>query len=354
MLAFGSLLLPRTVCQFPLRNNWGLVASSANRIWIRCGKRRTQLTARYIASPGFGSSHADVSSSLVASTTNSSNQINAISVRTIRITKTSLLELENKLLHSFENKDFLVEAMIHSSCYDYTICVETKDGSKTLNHPVSNERCEWLGDRVYGMMVSSYLYKKFPNHSEGDLSKLFDSLASRTFSGHLCLKLGLEKHLMCSPSLVPYDGSATIPRRFGNFLESCLGALYLAGGEPVVRNFFDRRIVPQISRKLDEGSSKPNYRGLLQELLMRHGYHAAELPEALQIQSIGEPQDSSNPTFCRALKIHGSTVALGTGTSKARAAQEACRQFLNSLENTDTEAVLRVLQSTQTTDIENA
>lgn len=266
------------------------------------------------------------------------------SSRTITMSLADIAELESKLLYNFQDKKIVAEAMIHSSCCEYKIYLEGKSGLVDVSHLKSNERCEWLGDKVYGILISSYLFSNFPNSNEGALSKLYDSIASRNFASSLCVTLDLHKHLVCSPSLPSHVSTAAAPRRYGNFLESCLGALFRAGGESAARRFFNKQIVPHLKQNLPMHSVSPNYRGRLQELLMQCGYRVSDLPRIIQIKNIGTEVDPSNPSFCQALKIHGSTVALGTGTSKTKAAQAACRLFLSNLEDADTEIILRTLR----------
>jgi ribonuclease III len=262
------------------------------------------------------------------------------------VTRDNLQALESKLMHNFRDKATLAEAMIHSSCAGARI-LEAEDGKHVpLTGVTSNERYEWLGDKCFDLAVGQFLFRRHPSATEGELTKLSHTLVSRESANRLCLDLGLDTHLICSPTLRANEMSMRIPSRYGNFFECCFGALLLDGGDVAVRKFFERCVIPLLEIFLDT-SPDANFRGQLQELLLRHpGFESVDLGNKLKFEEIPLPASASKNQnfFCQGLTLCGNIVAVGSGPTKAKASQDACRCLLERLrEARDTEALLKAL-----------
>jgi ribonuclease III len=270
----------------------------------------------------------------------------------IDVSRRSVAELEHKLLHRFSDKGTLVRAMIHKSCSMHPIRMEMDSGDwLNFDGIGNNERCEWLGDRVFGLYVAQFLYSLEPEKSEGELSKLAHALVSRTHANVLSIKLGLPEHLVSSPEYnLAGPEAVPTPSRFGDFLECCFAALFADGGDAAVRNFFDGRVAPLLEETLQSASGIPrNYRGELQEMLLRNGFVNAGFGTQLQYRDMvldAESENNDVPTmFYQSICLYDVQVAVGVGQTKAKAAQEASRMLLERFKNEDITSFLRNLAS---------
>jgi ribonuclease III len=272
--------------------------------------------------------------------------------KTIDVSHRSVAELEKKLLHRFSNTRTLVRAMIHKSCFMHPIRMEVDAGIwVNFDSMVNNERCEWLGDRVFGLYVAYFLYSAQPEKSEGELSKLAHALVSRSHANELAIKLGLPEHLVSSPEYnLAGPEAVPTPSRFGDFLECCFAALFADGGDAAVRKFFDGRVAPLLEETLKSASGIPrNYRGELQEVLLENGFENAGFGTQLQYRDMvldAETENHRVPTiFYQSIYLYDAQVAVGVGQTKAKAAQEASRMLLERFKNEDVSSFLRNLAS---------
>jgi len=127
--------------------------------------------------------------------------------------------LEEKINYQFDNKKLLDEALTHKSC----------------KKPYNNERLEFLGDAVLDLVVGEYLYRKFPNFHEGDLSKLRASIVNEKGFQKFAKELNLGSYIYISVAEENNNGrhKASI---CSNAFEAVMGAIYLDGGLKEVEN----------------------------------------------------------------------------------------------------------------------
>lgn len=150
------------------------------------------------------------------------------------------------------------------------VALRNPDGTlEDVSHLGSNERLEWLGDRVFGLAVGAYCFRKNPTASEGELNLISTDLVSREGMNKLGDALGLVRYLVISQS-VPSSPKGVVPSRLGNFLESLFGALYLDGGHKAVQRYFDTCCVPHLEQLIEDADK--NYKGALLMLLQEHGF----------------------------------------------------------------------------------
>ena len=141
--------------------------------------------------------------------------------------KQQLGTIESQIKYSFQNKNLLLLSFIHRS-----FCNENRD--KSIEH---NERLEFLGDSVLGLIVSDFLYSSFPDYPEGDLSylrsRLVESLACKLY----LKKIQVENFLMVGKgeSMNEGKGRGSI---LADLFEALIGAIYLDGGLKAVHQFF--------------------------------------------------------------------------------------------------------------------
>jgi len=136
-------------------------------------------------------------------------------------------ECEEQIKYRFQDKNLLKQALTHSSCAN--------------THLESNERLEFLGDAVLGQVVSIILYRRLPNFSEGDLSRVKSMIVSRRTCRKIALKLGLDRFLLVGKGVVSMPDSLV-----SNVLEAALGAILLDGGYEAAKKFVEDNFVSEI------------------------------------------------------------------------------------------------------------
>jgi len=161
--------------------------------------------------------------------------------------------LERLLGRSFNDHELLVRAMRHASIAD--------------TRAESNERLEFLGDAVLGLVVCAHLYETFPEMLEGDMTKIKSVAVSRKICAKIARKLGLDKHLLLGKGML---GAQPLPSSLSAaVLESVIGAIYLDAGGPsegleAVRDFLMPHM-ESIVTKAEESGHQQNFKSVLQQ-----------------------------------------------------------------------------------------
>lgn len=233
-----------------------------------------------------------------------------------------LEELETRLGHSFANGKLLEQALTHRSL--------TRDGAhEGAAQPEDNERMEFLGDAVVGLAAAESLYLRYPELSEGDLTRLRGALVSRRHLGQVARDLDLGRHLLLGRS-EENSGGRSKPALLANAMEAVLGALFLDAGLEAARRVVDRLVmeptVDALRLQLQVGAGIGDYKSGLQE--------------ALQARRRGQPEYSttgeSGPDHCKQFYVEvrcgGEALATGTGRNRKLAEQDAARQALEILQ----------------------
>ena len=179
-----------------------------------------------------------------------------------------------------------------------------------------NERLEFLGDAVLQLLISEYLYKKYPKKPEGDLSKLRstivreESLAgfSRDCQFDQFIKLGRGEEK---------SGGRNRDTILGDLFEAFLGALLLDKGVEAVKNFLYQVMIPKV--EVGDFEQVIDYKTKLQELLQVNG----DVEIVYQVISESGPDHAKE--FAVAVSVDGRTVGQGQGRSKKLAEQEAAK-----------------------------
>jgi ribonuclease-3 len=216
--------------------------------------------------------------------------------------------LEKRLGHRFSDARLLEQALTHRS--------RSAD---------NNERLEFLGDGVLGCAVADELYARFPQLSEGKLTRLRASLVREETLAEVGKALGIGAAVRLG------EGEATAgpeprPSIIADALEAVLGAVFLDGGYPAARSAVLAAFGPHLER-LDPERPAKDAKTRLQELLQaKH----RPLPQYRVIGVQGEAHRQSFEVECR---VEGLEVkATGTGTSRQRAEQQAAKSMLEQLE----------------------
>jgi len=215
--------------------------------------------------------------------------------------------LENRLGYSFKNKKLLIEALTH----------------KSYKQPYNNERLEFLGDAVLDLIVGEYLYKRFPNHDEGKLSKMRASLVNEGGFTLLATRLNLGDYIYLSNAEENNLGR-TKPSLLSNAFEAVMGAIYLEAGLQT-SNEIAIKLLEANYQEISLESLFKDYKTSLQELTQAH---FGITPEYKLLSSRGPDHLKE---FEIALLIDGNTYATATGKSKKIAQQVAAEMALEKL-----------------------
>jgi ribonuclease-3 len=219
--------------------------------------------------------------------------------------------LEEKLGYRFTNRAFLENALTHSS-------YANENKAKGLQ---SNERLEFLGDSVLGMVVADYLFRTHPDLPEGDLTR---TRAALVCEGSLvevaqCLELGAYLKLGKGEEA---GGGRERPSIIADAVEAVLAAVYLDGGIGSARKIIQKFI---LSREV-AGLTKPrDYKTALQELVQR------ESGQVLAYQLVGEEGPDHDKRFFVEVDLNGTPVGSGQGRSKKEAEQMAAKAAIGKL-----------------------
>lgn len=160
----------------------------------------------------------------------------------------SVERCEKALGYQFSNKRFLFEAITHASISDTRL--------------TSYERLEFLGDSILGFTVCEFLFQRFPNWLEGDLTKVKSNVVSRQSCAAIGEELKIEEWLVVGKGV---GSNGTVPKSLlSNAFESIVAAIYLDGGLPAAKKFLTPFIERQVNAALN-GGLEVNYKSELQQ-----------------------------------------------------------------------------------------
>jgi ribonuclease-3 len=183
------------------------------------------------------------------------------------------------------------------------------------------ERLEFLGDRVLGLVIASWVYARFVNESEGQLSRRLNVLVSRETCAEVARNTGLAPRMRLGKQALE-DGAGDSDNVLGDMVEALLGALYLEGGIAAAETFVRR----QWESLIDEQRSAPQHpKSGLQEWAAANN---RKPPEYRLVDRSG-PQHA--PRFIVEVSVRGAGEAKAEGTSKQEAEKEAARLLLEKL-----------------------
>ena len=186
-----------------------------------------------------------------------------------------------------------------------------------------NQRLEFLGDAVLGLLVSDYLYRTYPRYTEGELTKLRAAVVCEPALASVARELGLGECLHMGRG-EERSGGRKRPSILADCLEALLGAVYLDGGIKEARRIVAEYFVPLINEVV-EGHREQDYKTLLQEKLQQHS------TAPLSYTIIKEEGPDHNKVFTAAVVYRGRVLGCGAGHSKKLAEQQAARSALGQL-----------------------
>lgn len=192
--------------------------------------------------------------------------------------------------------------------------------SVAKSYKESNERLEFLGDSVLGMITAAYLFKKFPFKDEGFLTEIRSRMVSRESLNVLGRKLGLDE-------VIEYENQKkTILSRssmYGDALEAFIGAVYLDKGFAFTQNFIISKILTQYFDLEIVIQNNPNFKSLLIEWAQKEGKKAQFILE--------EEGLHHNKEFTAFVLLDGEKISEGKGYSKKKAEQTAAMKACEEL-----------------------
>ncbi|MBS0615684.1 MAG: ribonuclease III [Verrucomicrobia bacterium] len=222
--------------------------------------------------------------------------------------------VEEKIKYTFKDKKLLVLAFIHRSFYN--------ENRELV--PGHNERLEFLGDSVLGLMISDYLYKHLPTEAEGELSHLRAHLVEATSCVRYLHKLDLEPFVLLGrgEQVNVGKGRETI---LADLFEALIGAIYLDSDLETVTKFFWKHFEKDVKAMLKTPSR--NWKAELQDYSQRK----FQRPPHYVVQK--EEGPDHNKVFYVVALLDGEEMGAGSGSTKKQAEQAAAEDALRKMEH---------------------
>jgi len=217
------------------------------------------------------------------------------------------------LHYKFRDTELARQALTHRS-YLHSIPDKDKGGGE------SNERMEFLGDSVVGLVVNEFLYRKFTSLREGELTKMKSLLVSRVILSRTAKLMGLGGYILLSEAETGSGGRdrASI---LADTLEGVIGAVYLDGGLEPARRLTERLLLRQVHEILSD-ANLANYKSMLQE------YVQGEFKTHPQYRISSEIGPDHEKVFTVEVVVSQKVLGRGHGSNKKEAEQEAARDAL--------------------------
>jgi len=216
--------------------------------------------------------------------------------------------LQKKIGYQFKDISLLEEALTHRS---------------TLNLPnveKSYERLEYLGDAILESLISSYLFKTYPDKNEGYLTSARSVVVRTESLADFAKKINLDSHVFISRGEQSGGGRENLST-LEDITESLIGAIYIDGGIEVAQKFFDKIFIPHAKKTL---SSKPlkDSKSILQEKAQ-----SQKLSGPIY-KTVEENGPDHEKVFTVAVHLEGKQVSTGKGKNKQEAEQKAAQKAL--------------------------
>jgi ribonuclease-3 len=189
----------------------------------------------------------------------------------------------------------------------------------------NNERLEFLGDSVLGLVVSSYLYHVLTDRPEGDLARIKSFVVSEEILSEVAKKLAVDECLLIGKG-EENSGGRLKKTLLADSLEAVFGAYYLDSGFEAAQKFVLAHLVPEINSVLEDRHKK-DYKTLLQELVQKN---YKTYPKYVLLNKLGPDHDK---TFFMEVQVNNQTVGSGSGKNKKEAEQIAAGEAFEKLKS---------------------
>lgn len=220
-------------------------------------------------------------------------------------------DLEAALGYKFQNITLLQNALTHSSYAN----------ERWHNSLLSNERLEFLGDSILGMVVAEYLYANFPDRPEGELTRMRADMVCETSLARIAAQLNLGKHLLLGHGEERFGGRCRASI-LADAVESVIAAAFLDGGMEASKGIITRFVLSDVPVSRLHNM---DYKTALQELVQQ------KKNQTLCYRLVGESGPDHDKVFTAQVLLNDQVVGEGTGSSKKRAEQDAARAALEKL-----------------------
>jgi len=234
-------------------------------------------------------------------------------------------QIEAVLGHTFRDRGLLARAFVHASFAE--------------NRLHSNERMEFLGDAVLGMIACELIYAMYPRHLEGEMTKIKSTAVSRRTCARLAKEARLSRHLVLGKGM--QGGEALPPSLAAAVVESVVAALYLDGGYDAARAFLEPLLTPVIERA-EESGHQQNFKSVLQQ----HAQQTHGVTPNYQVLDEKGPDHAK--CFYVSVELNGERYEPTWGQSKKQAEQLAALSALRAIglvEDTGADGECRVIDA---------
>ncbi len=215
-----------------------------------------------------------------------------------------LKDIENFINYKFNSKNLLIKSLTH----------------KSFDENSNNEKLEFLGDRVLGLVISKNLLKKYPNDKEGIIDKKYANLVNKKKCAEIAETINIKKFMILGPNYKKKDQK--YEKISGDCLEALIGAIFLDGtlknAEKFILKYWAHSLKQSDFTVVDSKTK-------LQEYSLKK---FKELPTYTLLKTSGPHH---KPIFKVTAKTPNSKKVTGTGTSKKEAQQNAAKKLLEDL-----------------------
>jgi ribonuclease-3 len=220
-------------------------------------------------------------------------------------------ELQSKLNYKFKDEGLIRTALTHSSYANEHRCQ-------------SNERLEFLGDSILGMVVATYLYRNYPDLPEGKMTRLRAELVCEQSLWGVASKMGFGENLRLGKG-EELSGGRERHSILADCVEAVIAAMYLDGGFDVAKRFIMEHILSDIEDgRFDYGS---DYKTQLQELVQQ------KPGQTMTYVMVAENRPDHMKSFTVRVELNGMAMGTGEGHTKKEAEQNAAKHALEGMKN---------------------
>ncbi|MBE6818467.1 MAG: ribonuclease III [Ruminococcaceae bacterium] len=216
-------------------------------------------------------------------------------------------QLEHIIAYEFQDKQLLKTALTHSSYAN-----EKGAGTKY------NERLEFLGDSVLGIITAEYLFTNHNDFPEGELTKVRSALVCEKALYRFACEISLGEYLYLGKGEL-HTGGRSRPSILADAFEALIAAIYLDGGMEAAKTFVLRFIKEAQAEAIEINT---DYKTKLQEIIQKNP------EERIEYVTLGEKGPDHDKRFIVAVKLNSNIIGEGTGRSKKQAEQLAAKEAL--------------------------
>ena len=212
-------------------------------------------------------------------------------------------KLQSDIKIKFKNKNLILEALTH----------------KSADNKKNNEKLEFLGDRVIGLVLSKKLFDLYPNESEGVLDKRFASLVNKKTCCQIAWSIGIQNHILIGNSKKKIE--FTDEKILSDACEAVIGAIYIDFGFEFVEKYI---------LKIWKSHIDKSYITLLDPKTKLQEHSLKKYKKLPYYRTIGSTGPKHQPTYKVSVSIIGSKQFIGTGVSKQQAQLDAAEKLIKS------------------------